>query len=145
MVPLALVATIAIEAAEPELAIIEYDDLREGQLEAAGAVVLTLIGGVLLGRNRRDRSRRNLLLATGFLVLAVTSLFSSIATPVVDSLTASHFATWTTAAGGALGAVTFRPLRSAFASFALAASRGREQRRAAPAETIARLRLGCVE
>jgi signal transduction histidine kinase len=104
-VPLALVATIAIDAAQPQLAIIEYDDLREGQLEAAGAVVLTLIGGVLLGRNRRDRSRRNLLLASGFLVLAVASLFASIATPIVDSLSTSHFATWTTAAGGTLGAL----------------------------------------
>jgi signal transduction histidine kinase len=105
IVPLALVATIVIEAIEPQLAIIEYDDLREGQLEAAGAVVLTLIGGVLLGRNRRDRSRRNLLLATGFLVLAVASLFASIATPIVDSLSTSHFATWTTAIGGSLGAL----------------------------------------
>jgi signal transduction histidine kinase len=105
IVPLALVATIVVEAIEPQLAIIEYDDLREGQLEAAGAVVLTLIGGVLLGRNRRDRSRRKLLLATGFLALAVISLFSSIATPIVDSLAASHFATWTTAVGGAIGAL----------------------------------------
>jgi signal transduction histidine kinase len=105
VVPVALVATVAIEAAEPRLALIEYDDLREGQIEAAGAVVLMLIGGVLLGRNRRDRSRRNLLLATGFLVLAVANLFASIATPVVDSLSTSHFATWTTAASGALGAL----------------------------------------
>jgi signal transduction histidine kinase len=105
VVPLALVATVAIEASEPRLAIIEYDDLREGQIEAAGAVVLTLIGGVLLGRIRRDRSRRNLLLATAFLVLAVANLFASIATPVVDSLAMSHFATWTTAGAGALGAL----------------------------------------
>ena len=75
------------------------------QLEAAGAVVMTLIGGVLLGRVRRDRSRRNLLLATALLVLAVANLFASIATPVVDSLSLSTFATWTAAGGGAFGAL----------------------------------------
>jgi signal transduction histidine kinase len=105
IVPLALLATITIEATEPRLAIIEYDDLREGQIEAAGAVVLTLIGGVLLGRISRDRSRRHLLLATAFLAMAVVNLFASVATPVVDSLSMSQFATWTTAGGGALAAL----------------------------------------
>jgi signal transduction histidine kinase len=100
-----LAITVVIEATEPAWAIIEFDDLREGQLEAVAAVVMTLVAGVLLGRVRRDRSRRNLLLATALAVLAVTNLFASIATPLVDSLSTSTFATWTVAGGGALGAL----------------------------------------
>ena len=60
VVPAALAASLAALIAGPQRTVIEFDDLRAGQLEAAGAVVLTLIGGVSLGRTRRDRSRRSL-------------------------------------------------------------------------------------
>ena len=105
MLPCSLVLSLVVQVAEPRLGVFEYDDLREGQLEAAGAVVLILVGGVLLGRVRRNRSRRNLLLGAGLLVLATTELFVSIATPLADSLARSTFATWTTAGGGVLAAI----------------------------------------
>ena len=54
LIPLALLVTVALYAIEPRWGVIEFDDLREGQLESAGAVVMTLLGGVLLGRARRD-------------------------------------------------------------------------------------------
>ena len=105
VLPLALALSLVMQVADPRLGVFEYDDLREGQLEAAGAVVLILVGGVLVGRVRRDRSRRNLLLGAGLLMLAATELFASIATPLADSLARSTFATWTTAGGGVLAAL----------------------------------------
>jgi signal transduction histidine kinase len=103
VIPLSLALSLAVQFTQPRLGVFEYDDLREGQLEAAGAVVLTLVGGVLLGRVRRDRSRRNLLLGAGLLIVAATELFAAIATPLLDSLSRSTWATWTTAGGCLLG------------------------------------------
>jgi hypothetical protein len=105
VVPAALAASLAVLIAGPHRTVIEFDDLREGQLEAAGAVVLTLIGGVSLGRTRRDRSRRSLLIGLGLLGMAVTGLFASIAIPLADALARSTFATWTTVGGCAFGAL----------------------------------------
>ena len=67
--------------------------------------MLTLIGGVSLGRTRRHRSRRSLLIGLGLLVMAATGLFASIATPLADALARSTFATWTTVGGCAFGAL----------------------------------------
>lgn len=98
-------ATIAFHVADPTLAIMDYDDLREGQLEAAAAMVMAVAGGVLLGRFRREGSSRLLLLAAGLLVLAVENVFAAVAAPVADSLAADHAATWTAATTEVLAAV----------------------------------------
>jgi hypothetical protein len=96
--------TVAVSVADPFFGVMEYDDLREGQLEAFGATVLTVTAAVLLGRFRRVGARHDLLLAAGLLVLAAENLFGAIATPVVDSLAASRSATWTAAGAEMLGA-----------------------------------------
>lgn len=97
-------ASAGVIVADPVLAIMTFDDLREGQLEACAAMVLTVAGAVLLGRFRRHGSRRDVRLAAALFVLAATNLFVAIATPIVDSLAASPVATWTAAGGTVVGA-----------------------------------------
>ena len=104
LIPLALLVTVALHAIEPRWGVIEFDDLREGQLESAGAVVMTLLGGVLLGRGRRDRERRSTVLGAGFVTLGAAGLFAAIATPLVDALARSPLAAWIVVGGGLLGA-----------------------------------------
>jgi signal transduction histidine kinase len=98
-------ATIAIQVVNPTLPVMEYDDLREGQLEIVGAVSMAVAASVLLGRFGRHGSSRVLLLTAALFVMAAENTFAAIATPLVDSLAANPFATWTAAAGGALGAL----------------------------------------
>jgi signal transduction histidine kinase len=100
-----LAITVVLHTTQPTLSIMEYDDLREGQLEAAAAMALAVAGGVLLGRYWRQGSQRDLLTSAAFLVLAAQNVLIAVATPVYDSLAASGFATWTVAAWGAVGAV----------------------------------------
>lgn len=100
-----LVLTVAIQAARPNLGFMEFDDLREGQLEAAAAMVLTVAAGVLFGRLHREPLLSNLLLPTALLVVAAANLYATIATPIVDSLAARRFATWTVAGATLYGAL----------------------------------------
>lgn len=100
-----LIVSVVLRALPPPAGIVEHDDLREGQLEAAAAMVMTVVAGVVLGRFRREPSRRNLLLPAALLVLVAANLFATIATPLVDSLSTRGFTTWSAAGGGALGAL----------------------------------------
>jgi signal transduction histidine kinase len=95
--------TLVLNAAE--VGVIEFDDLREGQLETAAAMVLVFVAAVLLGRFRHYGSRRDLLLLAAVMVLAVDNLLSTFLTTAADSLARSGFATWAAAGDGVLGAV----------------------------------------
>ena len=88
----------------PRSRFMEYDDLREGQLEAAAAMVMTVAGGVLLGRFRRRA--RAVPARRGRLARARRRehLRRDRHPPVVDSLAADHPATWTAAGSAAVGA-----------------------------------------
>ncbi|MGZ8752316.1 MAG: hypothetical protein ACXW1S_04980 [Acidimicrobiia bacterium] len=59
--------TVAVYLTRPFLRFMEFDDLREGQLEAAAAMVITVAAAVLFGRYRREGSRRSLLLVAGLM------------------------------------------------------------------------------
>ena len=98
---LAVLVTLLLQVTG--LGVIEFDDLREGQLETAASMVLVFIGAVLLGRFRLYGSRRDLLLVAGVFVLAIDNLVSTFLTTAADSLTKSGFATWAAAADGVLG------------------------------------------
>ena len=87
------------------IAVATIDDLHEGQVEIAAAMVLALVSAVLWGRVHRAPTRRHLLLFTTFCVLAVDNFVSAVFTASFDSLSASQFATWATAGTGLLGAV----------------------------------------
>jgi signal transduction histidine kinase len=87
------------------IAVVTLDDLHEGQVEIAAAMVLALVAAVLWGRLHRAPTRRHLLLFTSFSVLAVDNLVSALFTASFDSLSASQFATWATAGTGLLGAL----------------------------------------
>jgi signal transduction histidine kinase len=73
-------------------------------LETADAMVLVFVAAVLLGRFRSDGSRRNRLMLTAVIVLAVKNLFFAVTTIVVDDFPLSQFTIWATAANGLLGA-----------------------------------------
>ncbi len=98
-----LTVTLLLHVAD--VGVIEFDDLREGQLETAAAMVLVFVGAVLLGRFRLYGSRRDLLLVASLFVLAVDNLLSTFLTTAADSLSRSGFATWAAAASGALGGI----------------------------------------
>jgi signal transduction histidine kinase len=89
--------------ARHEIGVVTLDDLHEGQLEIAAAMVLTLVAAVLWGRFRRVPTRRHLLLFTSLCVLAADNLVSALFTAGFDSLATSRFATWTTAVNGVIG------------------------------------------
>ncbi len=74
-------------------------------LETADAMVLVFVAAVLLGRFRRDGSRRSQLMLTAFIVLALKNLFFAVTTIVVDDFPLSPFTIWATAINGALGAL----------------------------------------
>jgi signal transduction histidine kinase len=88
----------------PTLGVLTVDDLHEGQLEAAAAMVLTLIAAVLWARVRRRPTRRHLMLFTALCMLAVDNLISAVYTAGFDSLSANRFATWTATLNGLIGA-----------------------------------------
>ncbi|MDQ4055680.1 MAG: histidine kinase [Actinomycetota bacterium] len=87
------------------LGVVTLDDLHEGQLEAAAAMVLTFIAAVLWGRVRRLPTRRHLMLFTAFCMLALDNVMSGMFTAGFDSLSTNRFATWSTTANGLMGAV----------------------------------------
>jgi signal transduction histidine kinase len=89
--------------ARHDIGVVTLDDLHEGQLEIAAAMVLTLVAAVLWGRFRRLPTRRHLLLFTSLWVLAADNLVSALFTAGFDSLATSRFATWTTAVNGVIG------------------------------------------
>lgn len=84
--------------------VVTVDDLQEGQLGVAAAIVLTFICAVLVSRYRRNPMRRHLLTAIAVGVLALDNLLSAVLTTGFDSLSASRFATWASAADGVIGA-----------------------------------------
>jgi signal transduction histidine kinase len=85
------------------LGVLTVDDLHEGQLEAAAAMVLTLIAAVLWGRVRRLPTRRHLMLFTALCMLALDNLVSALLTGGFDSLATNRFATWVSAVNGLIG------------------------------------------
>jgi signal transduction histidine kinase len=89
--------------ARHRVGVLTLDDLHEGQLEIAAAMVLTLVAAVLWGRLGRVSTRRHLLLFTSLGILAVDNLVSSLFTAGFDSLATSRFATWATALNGLIG------------------------------------------
>jgi signal transduction histidine kinase len=95
--------TLVVNAAG--VGVIEFDDLREGQLETAAAIVLVFVAAVLLGRFRHYGSRRDLLLLAAVVVLAVDNLLAPFLTTTADALSKSGFTTWAAAGDGVLGAV----------------------------------------
>src|SRR5688500_638032 len=70
--------------ARHEIGVVTLDDLHEGQVEIAAAMVLTLVAAVLWGRFRRVPTRRHLLLFTSLWVLAADNLVSSLFTAGFD-------------------------------------------------------------
>jgi signal transduction histidine kinase len=87
------------------LGVLTVDDLHEGQLEAAAAMVLTFIAAVLWGRVRRLPTRRHLMLFTAFCMLALDYVMSAAFTAGFDSLSTNRFATWSATVNGLTGAV----------------------------------------
>jgi signal transduction histidine kinase len=73
-------------------------------VEVAAAMVLIFIGAVLVGRFRRDSSRRTLLMFAAVGVLAFDNLLSAVVTTTARDVTGG-FATWATAGDGILGAL----------------------------------------
>ncbi|MDZ5622520.1 sensor histidine kinase [Nocardioides bizhenqiangii] len=110
----ALVVTAAVSIARlvpgaaeerPTLGVVRIDDLHEGQLEVAAAMVLTLIAAVLWARVRRRPTRRHLMLFMALCMLAVDNLLSALLTASFDSISTNRFATWTATVNGLAGAV----------------------------------------
>lgn len=84
-------------------AVITLDDLHEGQIELAEAMVLILVGGLLWGRFLRLPTTAHLFLFTALCVLAFDNLVSALFTASFDSLSTSSFATWSTVWLGMIG------------------------------------------
>ena len=99
-----MVLSVVFHRIGPDGGFLELDDLREGQLEAAAAMVMAVTAAVVLGRFRRHGSRRMLVVAAALFALAAGNLFAAVAIPLVDSLAESRGATWTAAGIGAVGA-----------------------------------------
>jgi len=85
--------------------VLTLDDLHEGQVELAAAMVLILAAAVLWERVRRLPTRGHLLLFAALCTLAVDNLVSALFTAGFDSLSMSRFATWATTSMGLVGAV----------------------------------------
>lgn len=101
-----LLLTAAVTAARierPGLGVLTLDDLHEGQLEVAAAIVLIFVAAVMAGRVRRQPTRRHLVLLAALCVLASANLVAALMTAGFDSLSASRFATWAAAVTGLLG------------------------------------------
>lgn len=97
-------AVMAARTDRPGLGVLTLDDLHEGQLEAAAAVVLIFVAAVMAGRVRRQPTQRHLVLLAALCVLAFANLVSALLTAGFDSLSANRFATWAAAATGLIGA-----------------------------------------
>jgi signal transduction histidine kinase len=100
-----VVARARSEADGSGLGVLTVDDLHEGQLETAAAMLLMLTAAVLWGRLQRRPTWRNLLLFAALCVLALDNLVSALFTAGFDSLSANTFATWSTAWNGLVGAL----------------------------------------
>ena len=83
--------------------VLAIDDLHEGQVELAAAILLALVAAMLAGRYRRRPTRQHLLLTTALAVLAADSLLTAVLSGSFDSLSVSPFATWSTAVLGLFG------------------------------------------
>ncbi|MFC7359492.1 sensor histidine kinase [Nocardioides astragali] len=85
--------------------VLTLDDLHEGQVELAAAMVLILAAAVLWERVRRVPTRGHLLLFAALCTLAVDNLVSALFTAGFDSLSTSRFATWATSSIGLVAVV----------------------------------------
>ncbi|WP_165821287.1 sensor histidine kinase [Nocardioides gansuensis] len=110
---LGLVVTAAITVARlsPSLGedrhaigVVTLDDLHEGQVELAAAMVLILVAAVVWERVRRLPTRGHLMLFAALCALAFDNLVSALFTAGFDSLSTSRFATWATTSIGLIGA-----------------------------------------
>jgi signal transduction histidine kinase len=73
-------------------------------LETSDATLLAFVAAVLLGRFRSDGSRRNLLMVTAVVLLAVKNLSHAMGVITIDTITGDDAIVWATAVNGLLGA-----------------------------------------
>jgi signal transduction histidine kinase len=109
---LLVTATVTLARQSPALGdsrhaigVLTLDDLHEGQVELAGAMVLILVAAVLWERLRRIPTRGHLLLFAALCTLALDNLVSALFTAGFDSLATSRFATWATTSVGLVSAL----------------------------------------
>ena len=73
-------------------------------LEVSDATLLVFVAAVLFGRFRSDGSRRNLLMVTAVVLLAVKNLFHAVGAIATDTLRGDDVIVWSTAVNGMIGA-----------------------------------------